>query len=252
MAIGAVFSPLIGSIIVKNYSIQALWYVFAISCTICVIILSIYTKEHYVPKKRAFKDTIRNSYHNSIESLRYSFNHKVIFYMMMGGAFVAMMLFSENGWQPLFVNLTLPKENLGLVMSAFGAISIGIPFLVRYLTKYKIRNVMTITISIMILTMLSALLLVPPMYIYAITAYLVIYGLFAIKNPLMQSYLHDNIPKKLRATIGSTTSMITQLAAGLSALIAGYLMDLYGPQKVIAIGAIFGVFAIFFYWRIKD
>lgn len=252
MSIGAVFAPLLGAIIVKISSIQTLWYVFSAGCAVSLIILAIFAKEHYVPKKKSAIQTIKQSYHDSIESLQYSFNHKVIFYIMMGGAFVSIMLFSNDGWQPFLVSLSLPKENLGLVMSAFGFISIVIPFLARYLVKYKVRIMMPIIVGIMMLVMGSVLLLAPPMYIHAIIIYLIIQILFIIKNPVMQSYFHDHVPKHLRATIGSTTSMMTQLAVGLSALFAGYLMDLYGPQKAIAMGGIFGFFAIFFYLRIKD
>jgi predicted MFS family arabinose efflux permease len=46
--------------------------------------------------------------------------------------------------------------------------------------------------------------------------------------------------------------MFSQLVIALTALIAGVFLDLFGPQKVLAFGSLFGIIAIILYQKIKD
>ena len=69
---------------------------------------------------------------------------------------------------------------------------------------------------------------------------------------IIQTYFHRFIPDNIRATVVSTKSMFSQLIVALTALIAGIFLDLFGPQKVLAFGSLFGIIAIIMYQKIND
>ena len=71
-------------------------------------------------------------------------------------------------------------------------------------------------------------------------------------TPLLKTYFHKFVPKKTRATVSSIENMAFQFVGSVFALVAGYLMDLYGPQKVIGWTSLLGVFSIMIYLKIKD
>ena len=73
-----------------------------------------------------------------------------------------------------------------------------------------------------------------------------------MKDPIIQTYFHKFIPKQIRATVLSSKSMFSQLVIALTGLIAGVFLDLFGPQKILAFGSLFGIIAIIIYQKIKD
>ena len=75
---------------------------------------------------------------------------------------------------------------------------------------------------------------------FLIAAALLILSDFALDmtNPIQQTYMHKNIKTTIRATVLSSKSMILASVTVLVRLVGGALMDLYGPQTVIAFGGI--------------
>jgi predicted MFS family arabinose efflux permease len=108
-------------------------------------------------------------------------------------------------------------------------------------------------VTFIAMIMLFSLLFVsPPFFLVACFIFVIRSGVFNLGMPIFYTYLHKFIPEKIRATTMSTKSMADQLVISLSYLLAGFLIDLYGPQKVIAIGGLFGIVVIALYQKIKD
>ncbi|HII15512.1 MAG TPA: MFS transporter [Nanoarchaeota archaeon] len=251
-AFGAIFAPLLGALFVKSHPIKWLWLIFGAGFLINAIILSVFAKELYKPKRVSFLKSLKETFKNGAKGIKFTFSHKVILLLVLGGAFAIFMEFASDGWQPLLVNLSMPKYGLGIMFSVVAAVSMVVPFLSRLLLRFKIKNVIAITILLNMILLFSLIFLSPPMFMVAAIIFVFNNGIWYLNNPLLQSYLHKFIPTKIRATVISTKSMFNKLVIILGSLAAGVLMDYFGPQKVIAFGGFFGIFAIWCYLKIKD
>ena len=249
---GIIFAPLIGSILVKVYSIKLLWFVFGFGFLLNAFILLLFGKELYKPKKVKFIESFRKTYENSKVGLKFSRAHKTIFLLILGSIFASLMIVGDNGWQPFMLDLSMPTPGLGFMYSILAVVMIASSFLSRLLTNMKIKNVISITILIQMLLLLSLLLINPPFYIIAAIIFILIHSTSGLNQPLLQTYFHKFVPQKIRATVTSVQSMTKQLVVALAALIAGGLLDIFGPKKVLAYGGLFGIFAIISYLKIKD
>jgi predicted MFS family arabinose efflux permease len=87
---------------------------------------------------------------------------------------------------------------------------------------------------------------------FAIPLLLLIVFLIFLFQPIGQIYLQKNTPSSMRATIISFQGMIISLGYIVGSPIAGFLGDLIGPQKTIALGAIFLIPALILYLKIKE
>ena len=249
---GIIFAPLIGSVLVKVHSIKLLWFVFGFGFLLNALLLLFFGKELYKPKKIKFIESFRKTYDNSKVGLKFSRTHKTVFLLILGSIFVSLMIVGDNGWQPFILDLSMPTYTLGFMYSILAVFMIASSFSSRLLTNLKIKNVISITIFIRMLLLLSLLLINPPLYIIAAIIFVLIHSSSGLNEPLLQTYFHKFVPQKIRATVTSVQSMSKQLIVALSALVAGGLLDIFGPKKVLAYGGLFGIFAIIFYMKIKD
>ena len=249
---GIIFAPLIGSVLVKVHSIKILWFVFGLGFLLNALLLLFFGKELYKPKKIRFIESFRKTYDNSKVGLKFSRTHKTVFFLILGSIFASLMIVGDNGWQPFMLDLSMPTYALGFMYSILAFFMIASSFSSRLLTNLKIKNVISITIFIRMLLLLSLLLINPPLYIIAAIIFVLIHSSSGLNEPLLQTYFHKFVPQKIRATVTSVQSMSKQLVIALSALIAGGLLDIFGPKKVLAYGGLFGIFAIISYMKIKD
>jgi len=249
---GAVFAPILGAILVKAHPISILWYVFGFGFLVNAIILSVFAKELYKPEKVSFIKTMQQTFNNSRKGLKFTFAHKVVFLLTLGGIFSFLMVIGDSGWQPFLVSLSMPRYALGIMFSIGAAIMMITPFLSKLFVKMKVKNVVAVTTLFRMLLLLSVLFIYPPFYLIAAIIYVLDDGLRGLKDPLLQTYFHRFVPENIRATVVSVGSMLTRITIALASLAAGALMDILGPQKIIGIGSLFGVFAIATYLKIKD
>ena len=90
------------------------------------------------------------------------------------------------------------------------------------------------------------------MFIFGAIIFIIVNSSRSINNPLLMTYFHKFVPSKMRATVISVKSMSLQLIVAIFSLVAGGLLDVFGPQKILAISGLFGVFAILTYRRIEE
>jgi len=251
IAFGAIFAPIIGAMIVKSYSIKLLWYIFGFGFLLNSVILLIFGKEHYKFKKLKLIKSIKNTWKNSKKGLSFTLKHKTIFILILAGIFSQMMVISDNGIQPFMISLGMSEYQLGYMYSIIAIIMMISPFFSRFFSNFKPTNAMTIITTIKILTLFSIIFLYPKLYLIAATIFIIDGALKSLKNPIYQSYFHKHIPSNIRATVVSTKNMLSVLILSLASLIAGKLLDIFGPQKVLAYGSLFGIIAIILYQKIK-
>ena len=251
-AFGAVLAPFVGALLVKDYSIELLWFIFGVGFLINAILLMIFGKEYYTPKKLSFSQTLKETYNNSKNGLKFTITHKIVFLIVLAGLFTQLMVIGDNGWQPFLVNLGMQQHQLGYTYSIMAALVMVMPFLSRLFIHLKPKNVVSIIVLIRMVILFLLLFIYPPLFLLAAIVFIFDAGLFAIKDPIIQTYFHRFIPDNIRATVVSTKSMFSQLIVALTALIAGIFLDLFGPQKVLAFGSLFGIIAIIMYQKIND
>ncbi len=251
-AFGAIFAPFVGAIIVKSYSIKLLWFIFGMGFLINSLILALFANEMYKPKRLKLTNAITETYKNSKKGLKFTKTHKTIFLLLLGSIFTFMMVIGGNGWQPFLVSLSMPQYQLGYVYSAFAAFTMITPFLSKLFIRKKVKNVVSFIVLIRMALLLSLLFIYPPFYLIAAIVYIMEGTLSSIKGPLLQPYFHKFIPSKIRATVISVKSMATTIVISLSAIVAGVFLDIFGTQKVLAFGSLFGILAIIAYQKIKD
>lgn len=252
VAFGAIFAPFLGALLVKSYSIKLLWFVFGFGFLISMFALLIFAEEYYTPKRLKFFESLKQAYLNSKKGLRFTVTHKVVFLIVLAGLFTQLMVIGDNGWQPFLVSLGMQEYQLGYTYSILAAIVMVVPFLSRLLVKFKPKNIISIIVFIRMALLFSLLFIYPPLFFLAAIVFVMDSGLFSLKDPIIQTYFHKFIPTKIRATVVSSKSMFSQLTIALTALIAGVFLDIFGPQKVLAFGSLFGIIAIILYQKIKD
>lgn len=252
IAFGAIFAPLIGALLVKSYSITILWFVFGFGFLLNAILLMIFGQEYYKPQKVKLVEFLKQTYLNSKKGLKFTVTHKVVFLIVLAGLFTQLMVIGENGWQPFLVNLGMVEHQLGYMYSIMAAIVMVMPFLSRLFVKFKPKNAISIIIFFRMILLFSLIFIYPPLFFLAAIVFIMDSGLYSMKDPIIQTYFHKFIPEKIRATVVSSKSMFSQLIFALTALMAGVFLDLFGPQKVLAFGSLFGIIAIILYQKIKD
>ncbi len=251
-AFGVIFAPFIGAVIVKVHSISILWFIFGFGFLLNAMILFLFGKEYYKPKKVKIFEALRGTYKNSKKALKFTVSHKIVFLIILGVLFTGLMVIGGDGFQPFLVSLSMPAYQLGYMYSIMAALIIVTSFLSRLFVRFKPKHLVSSIIFIRMLMLLSLLFIHPPWYIVAAFIFIIEGALSSLKGPILQTYLHKFIPKNIRATVISTKNMATTLVIGLFSLIAGVFLDIFGPQKVLAYGSLFGIFAIIAYLKIKD
>lgn len=251
-ALGSVFAPIIGTIVVRYHSIKTLWVAFGIGSFLCALLLLIFTKEYYKPKKVKVADLFSATYRNSKIGLQFTLANRTVLLLVLADLFVGLMLFGSVGEQPFLVSLGMVKYQLGYMYTIIAVISLLTPFLSRLFVEFNPKNVISFVIIGRAVLFLLLLIIYPPFFFIASVLIIARNALFTFVGPISENYFQKFILKENRATIISIRSMISQLFASLSALTAGIFLDNFGPQKVLACGGLFGVIAVVFYQKIRD
>jgi predicted MFS family arabinose efflux permease len=212
----------------------------------------LFATEMYSPKKLSIINALKKTWDNSKKGVRFSLSHRTVFLLILGSLFIGLLLFGENGWQPFMVNLSMPQYALGFVYSVVAIGWVLGPFVPKLFKKVNIIKTAVIVIIVRMLLLFSVVFIYPPLFVIAAAILVFDQGFKSMSDPLLLNYIHKFIPTKIRATVISIKSMGVQIVAALSGLIAGVLQDILGPQIVLALGGLFGVFAIATFLKIKD
>ena len=251
-ALGAVFAPILGTVVVKYYSMDALWFAFGTGAFLCTILLLVFTKEYYKPQKIKMANLFSETYNISKSGLQFTFTNRTVLLLIIADLFVGLMLFGNAGEQPFLVSLGMAEYQLGYMYTIIAVVGLATPFLSKLFVDFKPKHVISFVILGRMILFLSLLFIYPPYSLMAAVLIITRNGLYSFVGPISGKYFNKFILKGNRATIISIKSMISQLITGVCALAAGTFLDMFGPQKVLALGSLFGIVALVLYQKIKD
>jgi len=253
IGLGLVLSGLFGAITVRYFGISIIW-LFSASCyLVSIILLSIFTKEIYTPKKIRISNSFKNLKIQTKKSFNYSYHHKILFYFIIaliisGVAFNFQAGISKT---PLLKSLGLQEYQFGYWFSVMALLAAISPLFARkFLKRGKERKFIVITtilgavINLFILFTFSLLLAIPVLLLSLF--------FYNSNTPAQEVYFHRFIPSKLRATIGSVRSMLTVLASAIALPVVGLLVDWIGPRYTIFISSLLMIPVIILYLKIKE
>lgn len=252
MAIGAVVAPLLGTAIVAVLPMKYLWVFFGSGFFINAVLLLFFANELYLPKKVSIIKSVSKSFKIAGRGFKFIKKNKALFFLFLGGLLASLISIADVGWQPLFLELSLPKEGLGVVYSVLGGLLIVAPYVSKIFKNLKPKHSLSLIVGTRAILLFMLLFVQSPLYLFAVLLFLLDTVLFVGKGPLVSMYVHKIVPSNIRATVISANSMLVMGAGGALGIAAGALIDVLGPQKMIAFMSVFGVLAIIAYQRIKD
>jgi MFS family permease len=251
-AFGAILAPIIGAVLVNYMPLRWLWVIFGVGFLVNAALLSFFGREEYKPKQKKLFQTIKATFKNSKSGFKKLFHNKVLVLIIVASSILIVSRMGNDGWQPLLVEFKLPMAALGIVFSVASGVMMLSPFIARLFVRMKVKYALSLVTAIDVLLGLAILFIYPPAFIMLSTIYCLKQGLWSLKSPMLQAYVHKFIPTNIRATTVSAMSMLSSIIGAAIAPIGGLLMDSFGPKRVIALGGLLGVFAIATYLMIKD
>jgi DHA3 family tetracycline resistance protein-like MFS transporter len=251
VSFGAIAAPLLGSFLVKFFSIKLLWYVFGGGFLASSLIVTLFAEEFSPPRKVLVK-----SYVGMMNTIKrgglFVLSNKVVLLLIVGNCFIALMGLGYVGHQPLLVSLGMDKVGLGVFSSVLAILSTLTYFSARFFKKLKVPFVMMFIAGGQALVLFCFLFLSSNAFLLASGMLILTEVLKRLKEPLFQPYFHKFIPEQSRATVTSINNMSTSLVFATGTIVAGGLMEVFDVQAVIAFGGFFGIFAIATYSLIRE
>lgn len=245
-AFGGILAPLIASWIVRQYSIDVIWYIFGIGSLLTAFFATVVLPELNKPQP-SDQSTIKATTQKMMTSFQYVLNQKSVLYVMLGGVFFTVMWVVINFWQPFLVELSLPIYALGYLYSAMSVLSFLFPLgLKLFKNVSKIKLLILIT-SLKMLLAFTVAILNPDLLWLAIGIFVLTGALSELSWPLINPVLQKIIPSDKRATVMSINSMAVSGISGLFTLMFGIFADRYGLQSMIVMSGVWGIVAILFF-----
>jgi len=166
---------------------------------------------------------------------------KVVFILLLS---IILFFFAftvlRDAWQPLLTaELGFPLYWLGIA-SAFTSF---FSFLINIKSESFKNWIGSYPLALMVLTLILGLLIMLFSMIgnsyFVIFLYVTIITIFSFYRPIRGAYLHENIPSKIRATIGSIDSFSIEIAGGLGSLILfGYVGDFFDLGTALKVAGV--------------
>lgn len=254
MCAGAILGPLLGSFLATFTPLKYLWAINGIFVAISTLILLFFTTENFEKQKLNILDTIKSLIKNSKEAAKFVYTQKNIFFLTLSSIFLSLAAVGSMGWQPLLIELQMPKSYLGYLYSIAAALGVFVPYFANPISKmFSKKKHMFITLtSINMVVKLLLYFVNAPYFLLACLIDLVITAVALVKSPVQSAFEQKFIPSEKRATIISTMAMIFALTATLSMLFVGKILDIMGPKKTLISFALFAIPAIICYTKLKE
>lgn len=250
---GLVFSGILGALLVKHFGLSAIWISAFCSYILSIFLLYAFTTEKHVRVKNSLRNSISNLKNQAKSSLKYSYNHQVLFYLILAFivASLAMNLQAAISWVPLLSNFGMQEYQFGYMWSAMAIVTALAPILSIKLLK-KGNEKKFIVLGLILSAISTAFILLSFNVLTALLVMLFGLAFYFMKTPSEEVYFHKFIPSRLRATIGSVRNMFLSLITIIALPIAGLLVDRIGPKYTIFISAIVMIPAILLYYKIRE
>lgn|SRR3989344_134165 len=245
-------SGFLGVFMVAKFGLSIIWSTAVVTFVISAIIL-LFGKEEFSKKNYPLSKSYKNIKKQTKKSLKYTYNHKTLFYFILAGMIyvIADSLGGQAAWIPFLDGLGFPDYAFGYLWSLIGFISIIATISSQYFYKKNKEINYIVKASIIV-----SIILLPLFFINSVIWALVVFSIMMFfeisKGPALKVYFHRFIPKNMRATIGSTESMIYSLAGVISLPLTGYLIDTIGARYTIILSAFVAIPSIIIYSLINN
>ena len=246
--IGNLTGFLLGSLIVSILSLRILWLLEGIGTFLIFIYVFIFGKE----EKQLIGKVSSKNYKNFLkEGTTFLFKSKFLVFLVLGSLvwFLGSGILSLS-WQPFFEAQGINPKYFGLILSGYMIVSIFVVRGAGTFTKKIGSDLRLLQLVGLICASLTVGLLFTKGFQWIL---FVFYGaIYALHDPVFQSYLNQYIPSKERATILSTYNMLISSVTVLGTFIFGVISDTLGLSISVLISAIICfVSAVLFYTTSK-
>lgn len=249
MYLGMVAGPLAAGATVSVWGIRPLWFIWGGGYLLTAIALTMMA-EHFTPQRRTSATALGQTFAHTGEALRLLKSDRNLGLAFAVTAFIA-FLFLDNGfWQPLLVDLELPVAGIGYVTAGAAVVGAVVSLIIPRLGHIDIRVILASGIVAKMILLLVVPLLYGPRYLIASAMFIALEATGAIEGPLLNPYIQQRLPSRLRATAISIKSMVFKVIMGLGGITLGVVADRTGLRTVFPIIAMFGFGALWALWRI--
>lgn len=224
-----------------NISVSAPWFVGGAVTAICGLFALLFMREDYFLRERRtelpqmerikadIRDGIQKMRTGIRDSIRYGFsNESVRFLLILGTAQNFVVMAPNMQWQPLFRDLLGGVDGLGLLrvgMTVFLALG-------ALLAPWFVRRAKNERRSLLFAQMAIGLGIVGTVVfgntILAVSLFLVHEIARGVWKPIKDTYLHDQIPSEVRATLLSFENMSHHVGGGIGLVLSGWLALHFG------------------------
>lgn len=250
MYLGMVSGPLAAGGMVALWGIRPLWFVWGGGYLLAAAGLTLIS-EHYTPDRSETAAPLRHTVQQTGETLRLLRSDRNLGLAFVVSALIA-LLFLDNGfWQPLLVDLELPVAGIGYVTAAAALVGAVLSLLIPKLGRYDFRILLASGIAAKMVILFALPLLYGPRYLAASVMFVAVEAAGTFEGPLLNPYIQQRLPSRLRATAVSIKSMIFKLIMGAGGITLGVVADRTGLRTVFPIVALFGIGAIWALLRIE-
>lgn len=250
--LGTLFSGILGAFLVGKYGLSVIWPVTTLSYIVSITLLS-FAKEERANKKLEISSSFTDLANQTKKTISYGYKHHVLFYFLFAMVVLAFVSGFDSlmTWTALLKELNFPDAYFGYLWSALSLFGMMAIFTSSKLVK-RGKEKGFIVITLLVATGILVFLLLPQTLTSALIILSISSLFFQIRGPASDIYFHRFIPSGLRATMGSVKSMLVAVAAILSSVLAGYLLDIIGAKWTILISIPLVIPAIWLFMKIKE
>jgi MFS family permease len=251
-ATGALISLILASLIVKYYNMDYLWFAQGgIVLTVGFFTLFFGDKEKIIHKGN-FKKAIKNTFGFAKQGFKLIFVKQALFFFVLASFFTAFFSIGGLVWQPLFIDLGIKLEQLGIIFAGVFIVGIFAPMASTKLLKLVKKEKMALILQDLVTgaTFIIISLVSSPL----IAVLLFYFGTFGIGvgSPIRVAFFQKRIPSKIRATVTSVKHLISASGGIIAVLLAGYIVDNFGLRVALAFGGLAAIPTVICYLMIKD
>ncbi len=249
-SLGIIIAGILGTFLVQLYGVKIIWLAGAASFLVSVVIL-LFAKEHFVKKRYA--NAFGGLKKQAKKSIKYSYKHPIVSYFLLAnGIFLFAAGFNVLlSWTPLLQSLGFPDIAFGYVLSLLAMVGAVAPFVSKKFAK-KGREKKFIVIATTFTAFFSILVVFANSLVIAFSLMVIIAFFDNMKEPVKRVFFHKFIPNNMRATIGSVENMMLSTIAIISLPMAGFVLEVVGPQYTIFISGILIIPSAIIFHIIKD
>ncbi len=253
VSIGLVLASLFGSLLLVFLEVEVLFFIQGFGYLAVAVFLLLFSKEHHLRRRRVRTIELVGATASAMrDGVGYLLHHRRLLYLVLASAFaVCAKDFGCLAWQPLFVDLALPVQYLGIVFSIVSLAGIVTPFFSKRLLAGlgHERRYLALTTFAECTLLLTLYFVHKPLFLLAGLIYLLVSVLGDLQSPVSTLCFQSMIPSNVRATLGSVQSMIFAVFSLASTTVGGYLMEHEGPRIAVMLSALYLIPAALCYLR---